>query len=691
MSTFWIRRLLPPKPAPVRPTRRTAPLALRPLEDRVVPSFDTPLQNFDSSAFSGVSPPDPNGAVGLTQYVSMYNGPSTVINVYDKTTGAPVSGFQDRPIESLSVTNVGTGAPVAGFGDPIVAYDHFNNRWVVGELTGRGNGNGLTLYVSKTSDATGGWFHYEIATPGFPDYPKLSVTQDGYFLATNEGDVSPVYALNAAKMIAGQPLGASDFQRQAAPVLAGHGFQVTTPADVDGPAGPAGTSYFMRKNDDEINAPAETPPQTPDPTHDFLEVWAYHVDFANPANTTYTQVANLPVSEFDSLFNNPDTFSAIPQPGGGPDLDPINEPIMNRLTYRNFGSYEAMVGCYVTDLDPTSKVRAGIRWFELRRTGGGAWTEFQDGLVDSNDGLSRWMGAIAMDANGNIAMGYSVAGTTSPGGQSVFPGLRYTGRLATDPLGTMPQGEFTLTSGTGFAGSASNTRWGDYFAMSVDPTNDNQFWFTGEYGLSNHDWQTRVAELAFDVTPPAPVSTTIARDPAQPATTNTGPIRFDVTFGEPVSGFTASDVQFTPGTLTTGLAATVTQNGPNGDSYFVDVAGMNGVGTVGIAVPDGAAASVATGGATLAATTPPADLVSFDNVAPVPTLSPSSVGLTRFPTTPVTVTFSEPVTFDPSKLQVVNATVQNFATVNPTKYTFNLVAAGDGAFSVTLPAVVLPA
>src|SRR5437763_12905874 len=141
--------------------------------------------------------------------------------------------------------------------------------------------------------------------------------------------------------------------------------------------------------------------------------------------------------------------------------------------------------------------------------------------------------------------------------------------------------------------------------MSVDPVDDQTFWFTGEFARVNHFWQARIAELKFDA---PPVAAGIARDPAQPAATNTSPIRFDVTFAEPVSGFTASDVQFTPGTINTGLSATVIQNGPAGDSYFVDVTGMTGAGTVGIAIPAGAAASIATGGPTLAATTPPSDL-----------------------------------------------------------------------------------
>src|SRR5438067_4038936 len=331
MSTLWIRRLFARKPVPARTTRKAAPLALRALEDRLVPSFGTPILNFNSST-SPFNPPDCIGDVGPDQYVSMYNTSGghfgTVVNIYNKD-GTPI--VLDEPLETIPIApggNIGgAGTPQAGAGDPIIGYDHFNNRWVLGEINQ--NADGLSLYVSTTSDATGPYFHYEFSMPLGPDYPKLGITQDGYFIGTNEDD-GPIYAFNAAKMIAGQPLGANDLQRPTAPVLAGHGFQVMTPADVDGVAGPAGISFFMRKNDDEINAPAESPPKSANPNNDFLEVWACHIDFTSPGNTTYTQIANIPVAEFDSLFNDPNTFSAIPQPGGGRDLDPINEPVMNR-------------------------------------------------------------------------------------------------------------------------------------------------------------------------------------------------------------------------------------------------------------------------------------------------------------------------------------------------------------------------
>jgi hypothetical protein len=181
------------------------------------------------------------------------------------------------------------------------------------------------------------------------------------------------------------------------------------------------------------------------------------------------------------------------------------------------------------------------------------------------------------------------------------------------------------------------------------------------------------------------VNTTITRDPSQQSPTNHAPIRFDVTFSSPVSGFTAGDVNFSPGTINTGLTATVTPNGPGGDKYIVTVTGMSTSGTVGIAIPDGAAVSTLNGGLTLGATTAPSDLVTFDPVPPTPVFTPSNIGLTSSPRITVTVNFGEPVTPLGAALPTVNATIENFNLIDPATYTFDLVPITQGVFSVTIP------
>ena len=135
--------------------------------------------------------------------------------------------------------------------------------------------------------------------------------------------------------------------------------------------------------------------------------------------------------------------------------------------------------------------RAGVRWYELVDDGSG-WGIGQQGTFAPEDGLHRWMGSIAQDSSGDIALGYSVSSSTT------YPSIRYTGRLASDPPGTLPQGEETIVAGGGSQLSDSN-RWGDYSAMSVDPNDDCTFWYTQEFYAATGpaNWHTRVGAFRF--------------------------------------------------------------------------------------------------------------------------------------------------------------------------------------------------
>jgi hypothetical protein len=244
----------------------------------------------------------------------------------------------------------------------------------------------------------------------------------------------------------------------------------------------------MRHRDDEVhNLGANNPGQ------DFLEIWEFHVDFATPANSTFTGPTNIAMAEFDSDLCGLVFFFCFPQPGTTVTLDPFREIVMRRLQYRNFGTHESLVGNFVTDVSGTN--HGGIRWFELRKVGA-TWSLFQEG-THAPDANHRWMGSIAMDGKGNIALAYSVSST------SVFPSIRYTGRLATDSPGTMTRGETTLIAGTG--SQTVTTRWGDYSSMNVDPADDSTFWYTNEYVPAGGLWQTRVATFKF---PDGPDTTT---------------------------------------------------------------------------------------------------------------------------------------------------------------------------------------
>jgi hypothetical protein len=164
---------------------------------------------------------------------------------------------------------------------------------------------------------------------------------------------------------------------------------------------------------------------------------------------------------------------------------------MYRLAYRNRAGVESLVVNHSVAVGNNKHNQVtSVRWYELRNPNG-ALSVYQQGTLGTSDGTHRWMGSIAMDKQGNITLGYSASSS------SVFPSIRYTGRLVTDSLGTM-QTENTILPGAG-SQLANLSRWGDYSAMTVDPVDDCTFWYTTEYLKSSgrFNWSTRISNFKF--------------------------------------------------------------------------------------------------------------------------------------------------------------------------------------------------
>jgi hypothetical protein len=453
----------PADPLLERQTRRPERAMLR--------SFATPNRSFSGQPFSGVNPPDTVGDVGLDHYIQMTNDASgAVFTIYNKSDGTVAAG-------PTTLDSMGSGNCADGLGDPIVLFDRMAKRWLLSEFSN--TGNELCVYISQTSDPlTGGWFNYGFAAPKFPDYPKYGVWPDAYYVSSNEDPDPAVYALERSQMLLGAP---ASMLRFTAPSLSGFGFQALTPSDLDGTtAPPAGSpNYFVRHRDDERHSPG-----TNDPARDFLELWEFSANFTDPASSTFAGPFPIGITEIDSGLCGFTSFSCFSQPGGGPRLDPLREIVMRRFQYRNFGTHQTLVGSLVTDVDGTD--RGGVRWYELRKSGAGPWALFQEGTY-SPDANNRFMSSVAMDGRGNIGLGYNVVSS------SVFPSLRYAGRLANDPPGVLTQGEFTLANGT--AANASG-RYGDYSSLNVDPVDDCTLWLTGEHNTSGQ-WSTRIGSFSL--------------------------------------------------------------------------------------------------------------------------------------------------------------------------------------------------
>ncbi|MEE3371557.1 MAG: Ig-like domain-containing protein [Planctomycetota bacterium] len=480
-----------------RNANRGRGLRFESLEDRRLLAFGNPIvsvEGMSDNPLASVSPPDTVGAVGLDYYLQSVN---TVV-VEDGRVDSAVAVFSKDDGELLTEFTMGTLAPstsdcaLGTAGDPMVIFDHLANRWVLLQFAQSLTGDEidtLCFYVSDTSNVLStNWQTYEFLTGSFPDYPKLGLHQDAYFVGTNDvgaNDQFPAaYAFDRENMLSGGTV--RPFQKFAVTADLGS-FPIIQPADLDGPAPPPGTpGYFARRVDEEASGVG-------DPLTDYIEVFEFNVDWDQPANTTFQTVDRVLVNDFDSTVCDfaPD---CIPQPGG-PGLDSLADVgIMYRLQYRNFDEYETLVGSFGVALDGLD--HAGVRWFELRKENAAdVWRTEQEGDINY-DALHRWNSSPAMDQFGNIAVGYNVSGPTTS------PGIRYTGRLADDPAGQMSRGEHILVTGRGYVEAAGN-RWGDYSTMTVDPVDDQTFWYTAQKA-DNTFWSTQVGSFRFDAPDPAP-------------------------------------------------------------------------------------------------------------------------------------------------------------------------------------------
>ena len=472
---------------------------------RLAPSIPAPILSFDGIVFPGVAcgcaPPDTNGEVGATQYVQMVNAG---YQVFDKATGDSVLG--PNSISSLWA-GFGGACETGGAGDPIVLYDQLADRWIISQFATATGGVPITdecVAVSTGSDATGTYNRYGFHLgSNFYDYPHLSVWPDGYYMSMN------VFNAAGTAYLGPQPFA---FDRSA--MLNG------TPATFISPVAPLGDTIapFLPADLDGSTLPPAGAPNTfvefPD-TGDYT-TYHFHVDFGTPANSTFTTFANPPAAGFTSLC--PGTRACVPQLGvvAANKLDGIGDRLMFRLAYRNFGDHESVVGSFTV----SSSGVGAIRWFELRDVTAGPVTVFQESTYQP-DTTWRWLSSAAMDSQGNLAIGFSASDST------INPQLRYAGRLATDPVNTLAQGEAHLFDGTG-SQKGSGNRWGDYSALTVDPEDDTTFWFTNEYysTTASFAWRTRIGsfKLAPDGTPtptPTPTATPTPTPTATPTPTPT--------------------------------------------------------------------------------------------------------------------------------------------------------------------------
>ncbi len=435
------------------------------------------IGNGDYGFTPNAAPPDTNGAVGATQYVQWVN---ESFAVFDKSTQALVYG----PAAGNTLwKGFGGGCEVNNDGDPIAQYDKAANRWVLTQFSVTNPSTYHYLQcvaVSTTSDATGTYNRYafDYGTVQFNDYPKLGVWPDGYYVSYNIFNNGSTFA--GAKLCAldrNSMLGGAAATQQCFQLSTSYGGVL--PSDLDGGTAATGST---------LAPPAGSPNFFLNFGTNSLNLWKFHVDWANPANTTLTGPINIPVAAFNAACSG--GGACIPQPGTSQKLDSLGDRLMYRLAYRHFTDHESLVVNHSVSVGTTKRNSVtAVRWYELRNPNGSP-AVYQQATFNP-DSNHRWMGSIAMDKVGNIALGYSVSSG------SLYPSLRYTGRVPTDALGTM-EAENTIFNGAG-SQLPNLSRWGDYSSMSVDPVDDCTMWYTTEYlkASGTFNWSTRIASFKF--------------------------------------------------------------------------------------------------------------------------------------------------------------------------------------------------
>lgn len=478
---------------PVPPLQRDRSWKEGVIENREVPTdesenqpkldVDPVLQDFKTGSrsepsiianFQGVGnrqsviPPDPNGDVGNYYYMQMVNssfeifdtdgneiyGPADIITLWDGFSG-PWSSTND--------------------GDPIVIYDQLADRWVASQFALPYYPNGPfyeLVAVSATDDPTGEWYQYAFEFDNMPDYPKLSVWPDGYYMACNQF-VPPNLDWGGGAIIAFDRDAMLNGDSEATMVFfsTGYNYGSLLPADLDGTVLPPDGQpmvYFSRGNS-------------------LLYHWDVVIDWDDVNNSTSSFQGGIPTASFST------TGISVQQPGTSQTLNVVQCRLMFSLQYRNFGDYQVLVANHTVN---AGSGRAGVRWYEIRDYGDG-WEIYQQGTYAPDDGNSRWMGSIAINATGNIALGYSVSSS------STYPSIRIAGQTQGAPMGL---GILDIDEVSIKEGSASQTgidRWGDYSHMSVDNVDDNTFWYTTEYTDGGWNWKTQIAGFGFAQVPTA--------------------------------------------------------------------------------------------------------------------------------------------------------------------------------------------
>ena len=430
---------------------------------------------------SAVLPPDTNAAVGDTQVVQWVN---LCYAVFDKSTGTLIAG----PIPGNDFWG-SLGGPCFNNndGDIIIQWDKRNHRWLAAQNVFNGPPYYTCVAVSQTADATGSYFLYAFPQPGLPDYPKWGLTRSVYYQTQNDFGINDGFqGVNVCAYDADRMLKGSSKATQVCILDNSDGTlfdDSMLPADDDAVPVPNPSEVLLGSIDNFI------------PGGSNVYEYVFRVNFNNPANSTLAGVnGSMPISvpPYINAYCPAGSFNTdcVPQPTSTTLLDTLGDRLMYRLAhFDDTGTQHFLVTHNVND---TAAMAA--RWYEFRAQGLGttSLSLYQSGQTP-DDSHYRWMGSVAMDQVGDIAIGYS----RSSAAAGDYPSIYYAGQTAGDPLGTT-DAEALIKQGTGSQPDTGD-RWGDYSSMALDGADSCTFWYTNEYYPmdASYEWDTWLASLKF--------------------------------------------------------------------------------------------------------------------------------------------------------------------------------------------------
>ncbi len=457
-------------------------------------SFDG-IKNFTNGETYGLFflPSDTNGDVGLNHYVQTVNA---LTQIFDKNGSSLTPPFRLSNI----FASLNTPCSERNDGSPTVLYDALADRWLLSQYCTAFPPFRQMIAISKTGDPTGTYFVYEFVMPGIKlnDYAKFGVWTDGYYMSDEQYIGSDfvgvgIFAFDREKMLVGDA--SASYIYYDLPSASAIRLGSFLPSDLDG-----------------INPP---PPNTPNTfvaytateygnAQDAIRLFDFHADFQNPNNSSFTERAESPIAVAPFDPTSPDGRADIAQPAPGERLDAVSDRIMPRIAYRNFGAHQSLVFNQTVRTSPIGEIyRAGVRVYELRKTNN--TFAVQEETTLGNNSISRWTASSAQDHQGNLAFQYSVSN------EQKEPSIFYSGKLASEPNGVF-RPEFEFQKGRGVQ-TAFGFRWGNNTGMTVDVTDDCNFWLTNQYysqesqAESPFSWLTRIGKFKFAECTNAPRST----------------------------------------------------------------------------------------------------------------------------------------------------------------------------------------